>query len=90
TNSSLAVVLTADGPIMPPMLEYIQRGIETAEREDAEVIIIELNTPGGGIDTTLEIITAIRASEVPVVIYVSPRNAIAGSAGALITMAGHA
>lgn len=90
TNSNVAVVLTADGPIMPPMLEYIKRGIETAEREDAEVIIIELNTPGGAIDTTLEIISTIRASTVPVVIYVSPRNAIAGSAGALITMAGHA
>lgn len=88
-NNPTAIVLTADGPIMPPMLEYIKRGIETAERENAEVIIIQLNTPGGAIDTTLEIITAIRASEVPVVIYVSPRNAIAGSAGAMITVVGH-
>ncbi|HCR70940.1 MAG TPA: serine protease, partial [Anaerolineae bacterium] len=89
-NSSTAVVLTADGPIMPPMLEYIKRGIERAERVDAEVVIIELNTPGGAVDTTLEIISAMRASEVPVVVYVSPRNAIAGSAGAMITLAGHA
>ena len=89
-NSSTAVVLTADGPIMPPMLEYIKRGIERAERVDAEVLIIELNTPGGAVDTTLEIISAMRASEVPVVVYVSPRNAIAGSAGAMITLAGHA
>lgn len=89
-NNPVAVVLTADGPIMPPMLEYIKRGIETAERENAEVVIIQLNTPGGAIDTTLEIISIIRASEVPVVIYVSPRNAIAGSAGAMITVVGHA
>lgn len=88
-NNPVAVVLTADGPIMPPMLEYIKRGIERAERENAEVIIIQLNTPGGAIDTTLEIISTIRASEVPVVIYVSPRNAIAGSAGAMITVVGH-
>ncbi len=88
-NNSTAVVLTADGPIMPPMLEYIKRGIERAERENAEVVIIQLNTPGGAIDTTLDIITAIRDSEVPVVIYVSPRNAIAGSAGAMITVSGH-
>ena len=88
-NSSSAVVINADGPIMPPMLEYIKRGIERAERENAEVLIIELNTPGGGIDTTLEIISAMRASEVPVVVYVSPKNAIAGSAGAMITVAGH-
>jgi membrane-bound serine protease (ClpP class) len=53
-------------------------------------LIIQLNTPGGNLDTMLEIITEIRASDVPVVVYVAPRNAIAGSAGAMITMAGHA
>jgi membrane-bound serine protease (ClpP class) len=86
----LALVLTADGPIMPPMLEYIKRGIETADRRNAELLIIELNTPGGSLDTMLEIIKEIRASDVPVVVYVYPRNAIAGSAGAMITIAGHA
>src|SRR5512134_1936784 len=85
----LALVMTADGPIMPPMLEYIKRGIEVADRRDAEVLVIQLNTPGGSIDTMLEIIHAIRASTVPVVVYVAPKNAIAGSAGAMITMAGH-
>jgi membrane-bound serine protease (ClpP class) len=88
-NNPIAVVLTADGPIMPPMLEYIERGIETAERQNAEVIVIELNTPGGAVDTTLEIIKAIRESTVPVVIYVAPKNAIAASAGAIITVSGH-
>ena len=89
TDEPLAIVMTADGPIMPPMLEYIKRGIETARRQEAEVLIIQLNTPGGSVDTMLEIIKEIRASDVPVVVYVAPRNAIAGSAGALITMAGH-
>jgi len=89
SSSSTAVVLTADGPIMPPMLEYLKRGIETAEQRDAEVIVIQLNTPGGSVETMLEIIAAIRASSVPVVVYVAPKNAIAGSAGAMITMAGH-
>lgn len=88
-NQPLAVVMTADGPIMPPMLEYIQRGVETAERRNAEVLVIELNTPGGSIDTMLEIIKTIRASDVPVIVYVAPKNAMAGSAGAMITMAGH-
>lgn len=86
----LALVLTARGPIMPPMLEYIRRGIEAAERRNAEVLIIELNTPGGSLDTTLTIINEMRASSVPVVVHVAPRNAIAGSAGAMITLAGHA
>ena len=90
SDKPLALVMTADGPIMPPMLEYFKRGIETAERQNAEVLIIQLNTPGGGVLTTLEIMRQIRASKVPVVIYVAPKNAIAGSAGAMITLVGHA
>jgi membrane-bound serine protease (ClpP class) len=86
----LALVMTADGPIMPPMLEYFRRGIDVAERRNADLLVIQLNTPGGSIDTMLKIIDSIRASDVPVVVYVSPKGAIAGSAGALITMAGHA
>ena len=89
-NGPLVMVMTADGPIMPPMREYIKRGVEAAERRNAEALIIQLNTPGGDLLTTLDIIAIIRASRVPVVVYVAPRNAIAGSAGALITMAGHA
>ncbi|HLO33133.1 MAG TPA: nodulation protein NfeD [Anaerolineales bacterium] len=89
-NQPLVLVMTADGPIGPPMLEYIKRGVQTAEQRDAEVLIIQLNTPGGDLLTTLDIIAAIRASQVPVVVYVAPRNAIAGSAGAMVTMAGDA
>jgi membrane-bound serine protease (ClpP class) len=88
-QAPLALVMTADGPIMPPMLEYIKRGITVAEQRNAEVLVIQLNTPGGSIETMLEIIRAIRASNVPVAVYVAPKNAIAGSAGAMITMAGH-
>ena len=88
-DKPLALVMTADGPVMPPMLEYIKRGIQVAERRNAEVLIIQLNTPGGDLLTTIDIIGAIRASTVPVVVYVAPKNAIAGSAGALVTMAGH-
>jgi membrane-bound serine protease (ClpP class) len=89
-DAPLAIVMNVDGPIMPAMQEYIERGLETAEQRQADLIIIQLNTPGGDLLTTIEIIGSIRASRVPVVVYVAPRNAIAGSAGALITMAGHA
>ncbi|HJQ15177.1 MAG TPA: nodulation protein NfeD [Anaerolineales bacterium] len=89
TSDPLALVMTANGPIMPPMLEYFKRGIEIAEQRNAEVLVIQLNTPGGAVLTTLEMIREMRASNVPVVIYVSPKNAIAGSAGAMITVAGH-
>jgi len=89
TRDPMAVVLTADGPIMPPMLEYIKRGIETADQLNAEVVVIQLNTPGGSVTTMLEIIKEIRASDVPVVVYVAPKNAFAASAGAMITISGH-
>jgi membrane-bound serine protease (ClpP class) len=88
SGEPLAIVMTAEGPIMPPMYEYIKRGIETAQRDNAEVLVIELNTPGGNVGTMLEIIELMGNSGVPVVIYVSPRDAQAASAGALITMAG--
>jgi membrane-bound serine protease (ClpP class) len=90
SDEPLVIVMTADGPIMPPMLEYINRGIEVAGRENAEVLIIQLNTPGGLIKVMEQINSAIRASDVPVVIYVSPSGGMAASAGALVTMAGHA
>jgi membrane-bound serine protease (ClpP class) len=89
-DKPLALVLTADGPIAPALQEYIQRGLGIAERRGAEVVIIELNTPGGSIDTMNQIVQAIRASSVPVVVYVSPRGAWAGSAGTIVTLAGHA
>jgi len=90
SNEPLAIVMTADGTIMPAMLEYFKRGIETAEQRNAEVLVIQLNTPGGSISVMSDIVEAIGKSKVPVVIYVSPKDAQAASAGALITMAGHA
>ncbi len=90
SDEPLAVIMTADGTIMPPMLEYFERGIKVAEQRNAEVLVIQLNTPGGSVDTMSNMIGAIGKSKVPVVIYVSPKDAQAASAGALITMAGHA
>lgn len=75
---------------MPPMLEYFKRGIEYAEARDADVLVVQLNTPGGSISVMTEIVEAIGKSNVPVVIYVSPNDAQAASAGAIITMAGQA
>jgi membrane-bound serine protease (ClpP class) len=89
TTQPLLIVLKANGPIAPPMLEYIQRGIGTAEQRGAEAVIIQLDTPGGDLHSLDNIIQAIRASSVPVVVYVAPNGAMAGSAGALVTMAAH-
>jgi membrane-bound serine protease (ClpP class) len=72
------------------MGEYLARGIRTAEERGAELLVIQLDTPGGGVDLMNEIVQDMRASSVPIVVYISPRGAIAGSAGTVITLAGHA
>jgi membrane-bound serine protease (ClpP class) len=84
------LVLTIDGPIAPAAREYLQRGIQTAEQRGAELLVLQLNTPGGAIDSMTDMASAIRASTVPVVVYVAPRGAMAASAGTIITLAGHA
>ena len=89
-DQPLVLVLTADGAVMPAMREYIRRGLGTADQRGADLVIIQLNTPGGSITTMQEIIGDIGSSPVPVVVYVAPRRAWAGSAGTLITLAGHA
>ncbi len=83
------LVLEVTGPVTPVMLSYIERGIEEAEIQDAEAMVIMLNTPGGDVDLTKKIIQAIVASDVPVAVYVAPRGAFAASAGTFITLAGH-
>lgn len=85
-----ALVLTAEGPLTPAMVNYVQRGVDTAALQRSEVLILQLNTPGGSIDLMDRIINSILESRVPVVVYVAPRGAVAGSAGTLITLAGHA
>jgi membrane-bound serine protease (ClpP class) len=85
-----AMVLTIDGAITPATQEYLSRGIKTVEQNGAEVVILQLNTPGGGLDPMQKMAEAMRASTVPIVVYVTPRGAWAGSAGTIITLAGHA
>jgi membrane-bound serine protease (ClpP class) len=87
-DAPLALVLTFDGAITPALTQYLTRGIKAAEQQKAEVLILQLNTPGGSIDTMNDIVQLIRASDVPVAIYVAPRGAMAASAGSVITMAG--
>jgi membrane-bound serine protease (ClpP class) len=84
-----AVVLTIDGPITQIMDDYLERGLSIATSRGADVVIIQLDTPGGSVDTMNNMIQKIRRSDIPVVVYVAPQNAMAGSAGTLITLAGH-
>jgi membrane-bound serine protease (ClpP class) len=89
-SGNTVLVLTIDGAITPSTQEYLSRGIQTAEQGGAEMLILQLNTPGGGLDPMQKMVEAMRASTVPVIVYVTPRGAWAGSAGTIITLAGHA
>ena len=88
--SSPVLVLTAEGPITPSMLGYLERGLRSAETSNAEALIFMLDTPGGSVDLMNEFVKVIRNSSMPVIVYVAPQGAIAGSAGTVITLAGHA
>jgi membrane-bound serine protease (ClpP class) len=89
-SGSQAMLLTIDGPLTPAFTTYLERGVLRAERSGAALVILRLNTPGGQIDLMEDMIAVIRNSRVPVVVFVAPRGATAGSAGTVITLAGHA
>lgn len=83
-------VIKVDGSISPTTTNYITRGIETARREGAECLVVEMDTPGGLLESTKNIVQAFLQSEdLPIVVYVSPEGASAASAGTFITMAAH-
>lgn len=82
-------VITYDGIINPVSSELFTTAITRAEQAGAEALIIQLDTPGG-LDTSMrDIIKAMVASEVPIVVYVAPGGGRAGSAGVFITLAAH-
>ncbi|MCC7360484.1 MAG: nodulation protein NfeD [Anaerolineales bacterium] len=89
-QASGVLVLSIEGPLTSVHDLYLERTLAQAERENDQLVILQLNTPGGQLDLMDKLIARIRASRVPVVVFVSPRGATAGSAGTLITLAGHA
>ena len=76
-----------DGAIGPATASYISRSIEEARTQNAQCLIIQLNTPGGLLDSTQNIVQSFLGSPVPVVVYVAPTGATATSAGCFITIA---
>jgi membrane-bound serine protease (ClpP class) len=80
-------LIEIDAPITPVVAEYIIKSIDRASRANAEALIIQLNTPGGLVDSTQQIVMKMMASAVPTVVYVAPSGARAASAGVFITLA---
>jgi len=75
------VVLNLDDTIQPISEEYLTRGLELASANHSAAVLVELNTPGGLLDTTRSMVGKILASPVPVIVYVAPSGSRAGSAG---------
>ncbi len=79
--------INVDGAIGPATASYISRSIEEAKAQNVQCLVIQLNTPGGLLDSTQKIVQNFLGSPVPVVVYVAPTGATATSAGCFITLA---
>ena len=86
-DSPTVLVMDVEGPIKQLTADYITRGMDTAHRDDVDLVVIRLNTPGGLLESVRTIVQKLLDSEIPVAAYVSPAGAHAGSAGTFITAA---
>ena len=87
TPNSSIYLLQLNGIINPITSQYVVGGIEDAEAEEAECLILQLDTPGG-LDTSMrDIIKKMLNSTIPIIVYVSPSGGRAASAGVFITLA---
>lgn len=88
-GASSVSLIRIEGPITPITTNYLTRGLAEAEERGSTALIVELDTPGGLLESTMNIVQALFATDVPVVVYVSPDGARAASAGTFITLAAH-
>src|SRR5436305_6733462 len=82
-------VMVLNTDISPASLRFLTRAIDTAEHDGAQALVVEIDTPGGDIDSMKAMTQAELASSVPIIAYVSPTGGRAASAGAFVTLAAH-
>jgi membrane-bound serine protease (ClpP class) len=82
-------VMVLNSDISPASLRFLTRAIDTAEHDGAQALVVEIDTPGGDIDSMKAMTQAELASSVPIIAYVSPTGGRAASAGAFVTLAAH-
>ena len=88
-TAQTVVSIRINGTINPASADFIHRAIQQSADKNAEALIIHLNTPGGLLESTRNIVSDILQAKIPVIVYVAPQGARAGSAGVFITMAAH-
>ena len=90
TSQNKLFIFTIDDQIINPITaNYLMRGIDRAESEKADAIIIQLDTPGGLMNSTHQIVRKILNTKVPIIVYIWPKGSRGGSAGVFITLASH-
>lgn len=87
--SPLVHVIEWEDAITPVTLEFLRDEIEAAEEAGAAALVVRMDTPGGLLDATRDLVSSIFESEVPIIFWVGPSGARAASAGAFLTMAAH-
>ncbi|WP_445663983.1 NfeD family protein [Fodinibius sp. AD559] len=89
-SQPIVTMISVEGSISPTTTNYINRGIKTANEQGAEALIIKLDTPGGLLESTKNIVQSfLESDDLPIIVYVAPEGARAASAGTFITMAAH-
>ncbi|MBP9854696.1 MAG: nodulation protein NfeD [Candidatus Omnitrophica bacterium] len=89
TSNRVYVISLEDDTINPVTAEYISKAIDRAAHDQAQLLVIQLDTPGGLLSSTRTIVKKMLTSPVPIAVYVSPSGSHAGSAGVFITYASH-
>jgi membrane-bound serine protease (ClpP class) len=90
SGNPVVTIISIEGSISPTTTNYINRGMRVAREQGAECLIIQLDTPGGLLESTKDIVQVfLDSDDLPVVVYVAPEGGRAASAGTFITMAAH-
>ena len=83
------VLIELDGAISRVSARFVERGMAVAREHNAELVVLTLDTPGGLLDATRDIVEEFLLSDIPIVVYVAPEGAQAASAGTFIGAAAH-